>query len=63
MREHVITLKIYFIRYFIINFNGGILIMSTMFAITLRSILQFNYTSKNTDILEAAKGTLVQTKS
>lgn len=39
MREHVITFKLYFIRYFMINFNDGILIMSAVFAITLRSIL------------------------
>lgn len=39
MREHVKTFKIYFIRYFMINFNDGVLIISAMFAITLRSIL------------------------
>lgn len=39
MREHVRTFKIYFIRYFMIKFNGGILIISAVFAITLRSIL------------------------
>lgn len=41
-----------------INFNGGILIMSAVCNHTKVNIV-FNYTPENTDILEAEKGTLV----